>query len=114
MFGILGSYPLKAARKLGRHRRRYPVFGPLVGLAAGVLLPAQVILAGNSSARRPEEYLAYTQPGAPRGKFPALPVPPPANARWNGVLRKIAPFGLAALVAGAITIALWRKGEEAI
>ncbi len=86
--------------------------GPLVGLAAGVLLPAQVILAGNSSGKRPEEYLAYTQPPAVREKLPVAEASPSANGRWNGALRKTAPFGLVALAAGAIAFALWRKREE--
>jgi protein NrfD len=111
IFGMMGSFPLKLAWRLSRRPRRHPIFGPLAGIAAGLLLPAQVIFAGNSSGRRPEEYLAYTQPAASskRSSGEELSVMEARPARGRGFLRGSFSLALGVLFVGAVAFARSRK-----
>ncbi len=110
-YGILASIPIRTARKLGRSPRKNPLLLPLASLAAGLLLPAQVIFAGNSSGRHPEEYLTYARPEAfAGGKDPYGTAPGTESKR--SFLSRFGPWG-AGLLVGMAVIVLWaRKGGQ--
>lgn len=47
-----------------RPARKNPLFSSLLTLGSGFLLPVQILLSGNRSGQKPEEYLSDTQPAA--------------------------------------------------
>ncbi len=60
--GMIASFIFRILRmSKGRPARKTSLVLPLLTLGSGFLLPVQVILSGNKSARHPEEYLSDTQ-----------------------------------------------------
>ncbi len=107
---IAGPVLLRAVQEIvpgGRDLKPFALIGNLVG---GFLLPTALILAGNRSGKRPEDYFSFTRPGE---RSPVEPAGPSRSIKRPDRQGPNPRTGLLLVGAAGLAYALTRRKENA-